>query len=468
MRMNTIPDLSIVAVTPAAGRLFDLGEPAAITSLTVASGVERPSAAPRLRIAQREQGEMRVASLDELLTPDHTARTVWDYVSGLDMSPLLQLIHAVQGQVGRDATDPRILLALWLLATIDGIGSARALDRLCREHMAYQWLCGNVSMNYHTLADFRVRHKDFLSDLLTESVASLLHQQLIDLHYVAQDGMRIRASAGASSFRREATLQECLQEAKAQVEALQNDTDEEGQSASKRQQAARERAARERQERIEKALNELAKLHEQRQQQRKEKGTKYEPEKLRTSTTDPEARTIKMPDGGTRPGYNVQFATTVTGGVIVGVDVTNSGSDAGQMQPMIEQVQERCGQAPEAMLVDGGFTTLHDIEAAHQQGIDVYGPIKNEEAKKAKGVDPYEPLPKDDPGVAAWRTRMGTPEAKVIYPLRAQTAELSNAQARNRGLYQVRVRGREKVLAVTLLYALVHNLLRAKALRQAQ
>lgn len=445
--------------TPA-GRLFDLGEP-------LAQPTPEPTAnpQPRLRLAQRAQGEMRTTSLDALLPADHQARVVWDYVAQLDLTPLLRQIKAVPGRQGRDATDPRILLSLWLYAIIDGVGSARTLDGLCREHLAYEWLCGHVRLNYHTLADFRSQHTEVLDQLLTDSVAVMLHENLVTLKQVAQDGMRVRASAGASSFRREPTLTTCLEEAKTQVQALKNQVDENRQAASLRQQAARARAARERQQRIEQALAERDKLAAKREQQRQEKGVKFDPAQLRTSTTDPEAARMKMADGGTRPAYNVQFATTVEGGAIVGVDVTSSGGDGGQMQPMLEQLETRYQEKPEQMLVDGGFTTLDDIEQAARAGVDVLGPIKNEESKKAKGEDPYQPKRKDGPGVAAWRQRMGTEAAKELYKQRAARAEWSNAGARQRGLYQVRVRGRQKVLAVALLYALVHNLLRTVALR---
>jgi transposase len=459
--MNTNPDSRTAGETPA-GMLFDLGEPQAATAATP------PLGPPRLRRPQRQQGEMRVASLDELLPPDHMVRVVWDYVSAVDVRPLLQQIKAVPGEPGRDATDPRVLLALWLFATIEGIGSARTLDGLCRQHLAYQWLCGSISLNYHTLADFRSQQTAFLNQLLTESVATLLHEGLIELKRVAQDGMRVRASAGASSFRRQKSLQACLEEAEAQVQALQNQVDEDSQAATRRQQAARERAARERQERLQRALHEREELLKLREQQKREKGVKFDAEELRVSSTDPEARRMKMPDGGTRPGFNLQFATTTGSGIVVGVDVTNVGSDGGQMQPMLEQLQERYRKLPEQALVDGGFTTLDDIEQAEADGVQVIGPIKSEASKKAKGEDPYQPRPKDGPGVAAWRQRMGTVEAQALYPQRASTAEWVNAGARNRGLYQVRVRGREKVLAVALLHALVHNLLRAHVLRQSE
>jgi len=109
-------------------------------------------------------------------------------------------------------------VARWLYATLEGVGSARA--RLCEEHDAYRWMCGGVSVNYHTLADFRVEHLGYLNGVLTSSVAALLAEGLVTLTRVAQDGLRVRASAGAASFRRQERRQEYWAEATAQVEAL--------------------------------------------------------------------------------------------------------------------------------------------------------------------------------------------------------------------------------------------------------
>ena len=430
----------------------------------------QPSAAaqPRLRSVERHQMEIHTASLDQLLPPDHEARAMWAYVEALDITPLLPDIKAVQGRPGRDANDPRVLFALWLYATFKGIGSARELDRLCTEHTAYKWLCGGMSVNYHSLADFRTDHVEAFDRLLTDGVAALMHEGLVELQRVAQDGLRVRASAGASSFRREPTLQAHLEEAQHQVDSLRAQLNDPTSTATCRQQAARQRAAAERLERVQRALENREQLLQLRQQQKEDKGIKFEPEKLRASTTDPEARSIKMPDGGTRPGYNVQFATTTDSGIVVGVGVTNSGGDGGQMGPMLSQLEQRYEERPAEMLIDGGFTTLEDIEAAEAAGTKVYGPIKEEAKQLEAGKDPYQPKKKDGPGVAAWRQRMGTEAAKAIYRERSQTAEWTNAQARNRGLYQFRVRGQRKVLAVVLLYALVHNVVRAQVLRAAR
>lgn len=433
------------------GLLFDVGS----AEVPVPSSGTGPR---RLRRARRDQVVMRCLPLDALLPEDHRARVVWDYVQGLDVTPLLQSIRVVEGGKGHAATDPRILLALWLYATAEGVGSARALGRLCEEHVAYQWLAGDVSLNYHTLADFRTAHPEFLDDLLTKSVATLMEQDLIDLNRVAQDGMRVRASAGASSFRRRPTLEHCLQEAGQQVARLRAEVETDPAKAQEQQHQAQVRAARDRSERVQQALNRLPELEAKKKPDEKDQA--------RASTTDPEATVMKMADGGFRPAYNVQFSTDTASKVIVGVEVITNGSDAGQMPPMVEQIRQRHDQAPDAMLVDGGFAKHEDIEAVGQPevGTTVYAPVPK---SRNPNIDEHAPHRRDTPVVTAWRQRMATPEGQAIYKERAATAELVNAQCRNRGLWQFRVRGLAKVKTVVLWYALAHNLLRAVALRAA-
>ncbi len=403
---------------------------------------------------------MQTLSLDQMLPPDHVARVVWDAVKDLDITPLLADIRSVEHHAGNPAIDPRLLIALWLLATIHGVASARDLERRCREHTAYRWLCGGVPVNYHTLSDFRTGRVEFLDELLTTSVAGLLHQDLIVLDRVAQDGMRVRASAGKASFRRHTTLHKCLAEAEAQVQALKAQTEADPSVNAKRQQRLAEgRAAR-----ITAALAEARQLAQRRQEVQASKGVKAQ--EPRASTTDPEARVMKMPDGGYRPAYNVGLATTTVGGIIAGADVTNQGSDSGQLAPMAEQLEARYGAKPKEVLADGGFATLDDIQAMHaDHQVVVYAPVKDEQKKREAGADPFAPRPRDPEGVALWRQRMGTAAAQAIYVERAQTAEWANAGMRNRGLYQFRVRGLAKVKAVVLWYVLAHNLLQATLLR---
>ena len=167
--------------------------------------------------------------------------------------------------------DPKILMSLWMLATIEGISSARQLDRLCTRDLPYMWICGGVGVNYHLLSDFRTAHGDFLDHLLSDTIATLLHQGVVTLELVAQDGMRVRANAGSSSFRRGKTLKKCRQQARQQVQQLRQESEDEAQqdASNKRRDAARKRAAEERQKRVEKALEELAELQEQKEKRKK-------------------------------------------------------------------------------------------------------------------------------------------------------------------------------------------------------
>jgi transposase len=381
---------------------------------------------------------------------------VWAFVERQDLSALYARIRATEDRPGRTPIDPKLLMALWLNATLDGVGAGRELARRCEEELAYRWLCGGISVNYHTLCDFRVEHGDFLDDLLTRDVASLLHEGLVELTRVAQDGMRVRASAGASSYRRPPTLAKCLEEAKAHVEALRKETEDEPEAGTRRVRAARERAARERQERVERALAKSAEIQA--------KKPDKERDKVRVSTTDPDVPVMKMGDGGFRPAANVEFATATGSQIITGVAVTDRGSDQGEMPPMAEQHKRRYDAYPGAILVDGGFAKKEDIEtvSAPDKGCTVFAPVSK---PKDSQRDRFEPLPGDSEAVAAWRRRMGTIEAQEIYKERASTAECVNAIARNRGLRQFTVRGLKKIKAMVLWYVLAHNLMRAHHLR---
>jgi transposase len=412
-----------------------------------------PEGVARIQQADRSQVRMEVVDLDSLLPADHRARAVWAFVAGLDLSKLYAKVRAVEGGAGRAPIDPKILLALWLYATVEGVGSARALDGLCDSHVAYRWLRGGVGVNYHTLSDFRTAHEAVLSELLTQSVAALMSKGLVELKRVAQDGVRVRAAAGAASFRRKRRLQQCLDEAREQVQRLRQELEEDPAATSRRQQAARERAARERQQRVEEALRQMPEVEEKKPADKREEA--------RVSTTDADARVMKMPDGGYRPGFNVQFAADTGAQVVTGVEVTTVGSDRSQMEPMIEQHDARYHRHPSEVLVDGGFVKKEAIDAVTREGVTVYAPVQ---PSKKDTRDAYEPREDDSEAVAAWRRRMATEEAKKIYRERAATAECVNAAARNRGLRQFLVRGLGKVRCVALLFALAHNLMRTMAL----
>lgn len=428
--------------------LFDAtGEPQ-----PVRRGAVRPepaSGSPRLLRPDRQQMRLLPTDLESLIDAEHPARAIWQLVEKLDLSELEAGIAARGDQPGRPAIDPRLLVSLWLYATSEAVASARELARLCEAHNAYRWICGGVHVNYHTLADFRVDHQKALDDLMTQVLAVLAHQGLVELKRVAQDGMKVRASAGAASFHREKTLKRCLREAHDQVERLRREG-EKG-DASARRVAAREHAARDRQERLTRALEELPKV-------RAVKRTEEEKAQARVSSTDPDARVMKMADGGYRPAYNVQLSTDTQTRVIVGVDVTNRGNDVGQLRPMLNDIEQRTGALPQEHLADTGFCKVEDIQTAADRGVRVYTPVPQ---PRRDDVDRHKPKPSDPPAVAAWRQRMGTGEAKEIYKLRCSTSETVNADLRvHRGLDRLPVRGIARVRCVVLWAALTYNILR--------
>jgi len=413
----------------------------------------------RVKKPVRNQAEMIVRDLDSLVSEDHPVRAVWEFLGRLDLSAFYRSIKVVLDRPGRPASDPQVLLALWVYSTVEGIGSARRLAKLTEEHDVYRWLRGGVPVDYHLLAEFRVTHQEEIDDLITQAVAVLLKAGVVELKRVSQDGTRVRASAGSSSFHRDKSLKKCLEEAREQVKRVAEERENPDREASQREQAARERAVREREERIDEALRQLPQVQAAKDRQKRHAG-KAKAAKVneaRVSTTDPSARIMKMADGGFRPAYNIQYATDTDSQVIVGVDVSNRGSDQGQALGIEEQVEKRTGKQPESYLVDGGFVDLRDIKVMEQKGIEVYAPPKDNggrEVSYGKGIT-------GSPEVTAWRERMRTEEAKTIYKERAATSECVNALMRTRyGLQQFTVRGLPKVLGVVLLTVLTHNLLR--------
>lgn len=427
------------------GRLFsdaDLSPPVEHTTETNAGS--ESGEAPRLRVANRRQVQLRPVDLESLLDSDHDARAIWMLLERVELTAFYDDIKARGSAPGRAMTDPRILLCLWLYATSQGVGSARQLAQLCEEHDAYRWICGGVTVNHTMLAEFRVGHGKGLDEMMTELLAVMLERGLVTLHQVAQDGTRVRASAGAASFRREKTLKDCLKQARRQVAAVKKLSDEDPSRAKER--AAQERAAADRLQRIERALERLPEA----QRRMKKDG------EARVSTTDPDARVMKMGDGGFRPAYNVQFATDVDSRMIVGVAVTTAGSDMGQLTPMLNQIEDRLA-TPEAVLVDGGYTKLEAIDDAEARGVTVYAPVQE---PKDPTVDRHTRKPNDSDATAEWRSRMATDEAKETYKARAATAETIHADLRtHRGLSQLSVRGLGKVTSIALLLGLTYNVL---------
>jgi transposase len=436
---------------------LDLTAPASAPT-GAATGVAAPAddaadAPPRLRRPDRQQASFQPCVLDELLPPEHPARAVWAVVERLDLAGFEAAIRARGSVPGQPALDPHLLVALWLYASTQGIGQGREIERRCQSQDAYRWLCGGVPVSYHTLNDFRVGHAAALDDLFTQLLAVLLHQGLVQVQRISQDGTKVRASAGAASFRRRATLEKLQVEARQHVEQLKAQAQDP--SVSARQAAAAQRAAQDRQRRIEQALAELPKVEARKAQAHGKQ--KRQPQPARVSTTDPEARVMKMGDGGFRPAVNVQFAADPQSKAIVGVAVTNQGTDHGQDQGLRQQVEQRTGQKVHEQLMDGGFVSLESLEQAGREGVTVYAPVSQ---PRKEGIDPYAPKPGDPPAVAAWRQRMGTAQAQAIYKERAATSELVNADVKTfRGLGRLTVRGLAKARCAALWAALAYNVL---------
>jgi transposase len=425
------------------------------------------SGLPRLRTPERRQVELRAVSLEELLPTEHRARFVWAFAGRLDLSALYGAIKSVDGRPGHPAADPRLLLALWLYATVEGVGSARELDRLCCEHVGFQWMCGGVSLNHVTLAEFRVAHAAVLERLLIDGFAAMLQTGQATLQRVAQDGMRVRAAAGAASFHRLGSLARCREAAAARLAELHAELEADPGALSRRQAAQRERAARQRQRRVEEAVAVLDKLGQAKGKPPRDQApsaagedgggpAKKQPAAPRASTSDAEARVMKMADGGFRPAFNVGFATDTRSGMVAAVAVDNRGSDMGKLATMSDQLAIDYGRRPAEHLVDGGFVVLADIERLAGEGVAVFAPPPT---PRDAARDRHAPLPDDSPGVAAWRVRMGGEAAKAIYKERAATSEWVNGQCRNRGLLRFLVRGVSKAHAVALLHALTHNMM---------
>jgi len=438
--------------------------------------------APRMWEPERDTIELRAMSLDSLIGGDHPARLIWAYVSRLDLRELEARIKAREGVAGHPAITPRLLLALWLYATSEGVVSARLLSRLCARDDVYRWLCGGIEVNHRTLGEFRVEHGELLNRLLAASVTALAAEGLIDLDMLAQDGVRVRAAAGASSFRRRGRLDEHIAAVKALLAELAKEADTDPAANEERLRKRRAQRAAERLSRLEAAVAKVAEIEAQRSKGKPQTGNepvvpppsgedgappqpedgKPQRKAIRASTTDPEARVIKMPDGGFRPAYNMQIASVAGEQIAVAVDVSTSSSDRGLARPMLEKIEATYGELPNQHLVDGGFSKNDDIEWAHGAGVAMLcPPIINKH-----NTDPFAPREDDGPGISAWRKRMQGEVGKATYRERS-IHECINGRFRQWGLVQLTVRSRAKALVVLTWYALANNILQGEPLRRA-
>lgn len=407
---------------------------------------------PRLLHPDRHQHVLEASCLDLQLCPEHRARQVWAFVERADVSGLEASVASRSGGPGAPAISPRLLLALWLYACLDGVGSARELERLCREHAAYRWLCGRVGVNHHTLSDFRGSMGACLDGLLTDMIAALMKAGVVDGSTICQDGTKVPASAGVGSFTGEKNLKRLRVRAARHVAAVKAQTEKT--SIRTRARAARERAARERLERVDEALAALREIAQTRAQARTG-GRNAHASGPRASKTDPEARIMKLGRGGKRAAYNVQFATDVASRAIVGVQVVQSGSDQGLSTQMRSEVERRTGVGVRTQIADAGYISKTAIESGEQAGVRqiIPLPVNN------KGEICVRDQPGDGPGVRRWRARMQTPEAAALLQRRGGIAETPHAELKTlRGMDRLMVRGMDKATGVILLCAIVYNL----------
>ena len=363
--------------------------------------------------ADRRQVRWDMIDLDSLLPLDHRARVVWSFVERLDLSPLYEAIRAREGEPGRPPPDPAVLLALWLFATVEGVGSARELDRLTERDVAYRWLAGGVALNHHGLSDFRVDHAELLDALLRDSVTALIAEGLVSLEEIVVDGTKIRASAGRGSFKTRKTLEKVSAAVARRLAALKAEVaGVDGAASSRRRQAARERATREVAERAMKARDVLTELEAERARRLKthavDEAKKSEPS---ASLTDPEARRMRFADGAVRAGYNAQIAADARAGIIVAIEMTDRRNDAGLAGPMIDAIARRYNAVPKRLLVDTHYATAEAIVAlaGHPKGVvTVFAPPPpaRQDVKPAALARRAKERAREPDAVRTWRTRM--------------------------------------------------------------
>lgn len=400
---------------------------------------------PRTTEPERCQGVIRFEMPVDTLESEHPARALWQVLGTLDLGAFLSGARSLDGHAGRPTHSPRMLLTLWTYAISRGVGSAREIERLVSTDRAFGWIVGDVAVSHHVLSRFRIGHRAALDALMTDILGALVHKGVLSLRLVALDGMRVRAAASAPSFRREASLVECREQAALHLKAVLAQADDPELSLA--QKAARERGARDFQDRVEAAIATVRELQEDR---------KPSASPARASTTDAEARVMKMGDGGFRPAMNVRTATAGSelGGprTVVAIDVTNVGSDMGALSPMLAQVEARTGERPGTVLADANHANHEAIAAAAKAGVETL--ISVPARTRASG-----PNGNAEPAIVEWKARMETEEGKRLYRARAGLCEWTNAQLAGRfGLRQFLVRGIEKTSCVALLYAITSNL----------
>jgi transposase len=486
--------------------------------------------APRLACIDRRQLVLRTVDVENLIEADHSARSIWELIGRLDLSLYQAQIEAVEGHAGRDHTDPQLLISLWLYAYSRGISSAREIARQCEFEPGFQWLCGLKAISHRTLSGFRSENKEALDDLFVQVLGMLSAEGLITLERVTLDGTKIKANAGGNTFRRKEKLEAHLEMARAQVQILNAESEQE-ESTARRNAAARRRAARQRASRLEAAVREVERLQEEKKHDRKDFVA-------RASSTDPDAHVMRNGEGGTVPSYNVQLLTDTTHGMVVNVEATTDAIDYRQLKPAVERCAGSLGQMPKQIVADGDYTNHASVQAAAECGVDFYGswqeswkPVEYDACGRRGeflvSAFPYDPkrdcftcpagqtlthrarinrgngvlahvyrpgkticakcplrsqcapsnaspawwrsiTRTEEPATTtAFKTKMATEEAQQIYAQRSQIAEFPHAWIKERcGLRQFRCRGRLKVTMEATWACLSYNLSRWFSIRR--
>jgi transposase len=363
--------------------LIELEQRPATDPAFTAGSSRVPAGELKLRRPNRRQVCFTSVDVEELIPADHAARAIWALTERFDLGAFAAELRSREGEAGRAAWEPRLLVSVWIFAYSEGIGSAREIERQCRHHPALRWLCGLETINHKTLSDFRAAHAAALDDVFTQLLALLSQAGVVNLEQVMVDGTRIRSQGSTSSMRRAATIERHLAAAREVVETMRDE--EQAEQQSQRVRAARERAARERVERLEQAAEELEKV-------KAKKTREADKQAARVSESEPQARLQRESNGGWAAGYNAQLATAANEKIVVGVRLTNEAADVGQLEGAIEDVERRMGEKPGQVVADQGYASRRNVEAMKQAAVELVAPPpevaeQSKAALKSAGID---------------------------------------------------------------------------------
>jgi transposase len=323
----------------------------------------------------RSQSSWQVLDYERLIEANHPARVIWELAGKMNLEPFAQNCQTREGEAGRPCWPPRLLVSVWVYAYTQRVASARAMERLMAYEPGLRWLTADQEVNHHTLADFRVGHREALEKLFIEFLAMLEKAGVVNLQTLLQDGTKMKAQAAKSSMHRRRTLEKRLKAARKVVKKLDREAAQEKEKLDERRQAAQQRAAREAVARGEAALKELENLAA--------RTTPKERADLRVSDSEPEARKMKDNDGGFHPGYNMQVTTEAQSRMIVAVGLTSENNDLHQMLPALERVEQSGLTAPRTIIADNGYATRDNVEQTAERNVELIAPWKDDASRQA-------------------------------------------------------------------------------------